>query len=247
MPVMDDRFADSLRAALIDHVETAATRRPTALTSRRKIAAMACSGLVVAAAGGAFAAGLFTQQPGAPVSTALASPVTASGQGTQTIELGAQPAGADHLDLAVTCLTAGTFATEDGATLVCDTTDVGSPRDTMYWRLARQPGQHETRINAGVGQRWRLIATYTTVHTSAWGVNRDGKTFGVQNEHGMPDLVAVIATNGRTGYCYANELELTEHHALNPSEAGNTPNTQPRTIAVYASDGKTRIGDFTVN
>jgi hypothetical protein len=63
----------------------------------------------------------------------------------------------------------------------------------------------------------------------AWGVNADDQTYGAINDRGTPDLVAAVATNGRSGYVYASQLM---------SEASGV------TLNVYESDGKTPIGKF---
>lgn len=39
------------------------------------------------------------------------------------------------------------------------------------------------------------------------GVNAKGETYGVESpENGTPDLIAVVATNGQSGYAYARDL-----------------------------------------
>ena len=77
-------------------------------------------------------------------------------------------------------------------------------------------------------------------------MNADGLTFGVANDEGTPDLVAVIATNGKTGYVYAKDLN--EPAPANPSQALQWQNSPLVTIhlPVYEPDGKTQIGVFDV-
>jgi hypothetical protein len=239
---MDDRFAAGLRAALVEHVQASPTRR------RRRWRVTLTAGVVVLVTGGGVAAAAATgvlPLPGSDVSHPLAAPVTATGTGTQTVHLGAPPAGAASIDIKLTCLTAGTFRTADGASMRCDAADAAS-RQTMGWRLPVQPGQGSTTIHAGAGERWRLVATYSAVTTTSWGVNADGLTFGVANDEGTPDLVAVIATNGKTGYVYAKDLN--EPAPANPSQALQWQNSPLVTIhlPVYEPDGKTQIGVFDV-
>lgn len=112
----------------------------------------------------------------------------------------------------------------------------------MGWQLPVQVGQHATVIRAGDAQRWRLTATYAQVSTSAWGVNANGQTYGVANDNGTPDLIAAIATNGKTGYVYARDLEQPAPTTLQ----SGTPPGQTRTIPVYTSDGHTEIGQFLI-
>jgi hypothetical protein len=77
-------------------------------------------------------------------------------------------------------------------------------------------------------------------------VNADGLTYGVPNDQGTPDLVAVFATNGKTGYVYAKDLN--EPSPANPSQALQWQNSPLVTIhlPVYEPDGKTQIGVFDV-
>ena len=48
------------------------------------------------------------------------------------------------------------------------------------------------------------------LQSTAWAVNAKGDTYVVENGHGTPDLVAVEATNGSTGYAYATDLARAE-------------------------------------
>ncbi len=231
---MDDRFAAALRAELVELVESAPRRERR---GRRRLALGAGAGVLLLGGGVAYATGVL-DLPGADVATPLAESVTVTGDGTQTVELGSAPAGTTAIDLTLTCLTAGTFFTADGASLTCDD-DAGQ---AMGWQLPVQPDQHSTVIRARDGQRWRLTATYAQVRASAWGVNADGLTYGVANASGTPDLVAAIATNGRTGYVYARELEPPQPTTLQHG----TPPGQYREIPVFTSDGHTEIGRFTL-
>src|SRR5471030_4639 len=99
-----------------------------------------------------------------------------------------------------------------------------------------------TTITTTPDARWRLIATYASVTTTAWGVNASGQTYGVQNKHGIPDLIAVTATNHRSGYVYADQLNTPSPKT--PSQAIAQNNAPPRTLTVYQSDGKTPTGKF---
>jgi hypothetical protein len=232
---MDDRYASALREALIDHVQTAPARRRRAA---RRLAIGAAAGLllVAGAAAGAVAAGIL-QLPGTPDVAPLAPSVTVTGEGTQTVELGAPPAGTTELEIRLACLTAGAFQTADGASLVCDASSAGT--GAMGWHLAVAAGQHSTVITAGAGERWRLVATYSRVTDTAWGVNADGLTYGVANSHGTPDLVAAVASNGRVGYVYSRDMFPPTPTSL---QVGGL--SEPRTIPVYTSDGHTVIGQI---
>ena len=235
---MDDRYASALREALIDHVQTAPARRRRAA---RRLALGAAAGLLLvagAAAGAAAAAGIL-RLPGTPDVAPLAGSATVTGEGTQTVELGAAPAGTTELEIKLACLTAGTFLTADGASLTCDASDAAAGTGAMGWHLAVVPGQHSTVITAGAGERWRLVATYARVTDTAWGVNADGLTYGVANGRGTPDLVAAVASNGRLGYVYSRDMFPPAPTSL---QVGG--HSEPRAIPVYTSDGRTVIGQI---
>jgi hypothetical protein len=60
-----------------------------------------------------------------------------------------------------------------------------------------------------------------------------------------PDLILVVATNGREGYAYSSELngELPK----SPADAARvSAANKGRAIPVYQSDGVTRVGEFVI-
>jgi len=243
---MDETFAAALRAALVDHVETT----PASTSARRRrwrFTGIAFAALVAGTGGVAVAAQLLAE-PGSDTVTHVAPAVTYAGNGTQTVELGTPPAGATAVDIRLTCLTAGSFTTADGARLECSSASVGTVSATMLWGLTLDEGQHATTITAAAGTRWSLVAAYSSVQTTAWGVNARGQTYGVANANGTPDLVAVIATNGKPGYAYANQVLRDKPTATSPADAvGGRDNRKPYTVLVYESDGETVIGEFVSN
>lgn len=236
---MDDRYAGALREALVEYIGSAPARRRRA--ARRLALGAAAAMLLVAAATAAAAAAGLLPLLGAPDVAPLAGSTTVTGEGTQTVELGPAPTGATDLEIRLSCLTAGTFLTADGASLVCDASDAGTSSGAMGWHLAVVPGQHSTVITADPGERWRLVATYALVTDTAWGVNADGLTYGVANGHGTPDLVAAVASNGRVGYVYSRDMVPPEPTGL---QIGG--HSESRTIPVYTSDGHTVIGQISV-
>ena len=231
---MDNQYASALREVLVEYVESAPARRHRA--ARRLTLSAAAGLLLVAGATAAAAAAGILQLPGSPDVSPVAATVTVTGEGTEAVELGAPPAGTTELEIRLACLTAGTFLTADGASLVCDASTAGT--GAMDWHLAVVPGQHTTVITAGAGERWRLVATYVHVMDTSWGVNADGLTYGVANDRGTPDLVAAIATNGKSGYVYSRDLSMPAATSLQVGE----PSGQTRSISVYTSDGHTVIG-----
>ena len=238
---MDETFAGALRELLVEQVQNAGAQGSWLTGARRWIAGV---GLVLVAGGGglAYATGAFTTQPGGDAITKLAAPVTIAGTGTQTVDLGTPPAGSTAISISFTCLTAGHFTFADGAGVHCDSADIGPQSHPVTYTMLIAPGHHSTTITATPGARWRLVATLASVTTTAWGINASGHTYGVQNEHGIPDLVAVIATNHRSGYVYADQLFTPPPKT--PSQAIAENNASPKTLTVYESDGKTPIGTF---
>ena len=240
---MDETYAASLRSALVERVQTGA--RATSRRRRRRIIATAIIGLGIVGGGVAAAAGYVTA-PGDDDVQRLATAVTGEHTGPAVVELGVAPAGADHIELQLTCLTAGTFTFADGAALTCSSSDAATGLATGTYRLPLRPGQHTTAIETSGKARWRLSVTYSSVRTTAWGVNESGQTYGVANANGTPDLVSVAAPNGKVGYVDRRELEGPT--PTSPTEAlawQNGPQEDVQ-LPVYESDGKTVIGLFPV-
>lgn len=239
---MDDTFALALRDLLVEQVQAPATKRGWLQPPKRWLARAGVLVAVAVAGGGiAYATGVFTV-PGTNVVMSLAPPATVTGAGTETVKLGAPPAKANAIEVSLACLTAGDFRFADGAGIDCAAADARAETQATY-SLPLAPGQDTTTITATPGARWRLTATYSDVTLSAWGINASGQTYGAANANGTPDLVAVIASNGRSGYVYANQLSGPP--PMTPSQAVTENNSAPRTLAVYESDGTTPVGTFT--
>ncbi|MFF1946876.1 hypothetical protein ACFVWF_32585 [Rhodococcus qingshengii] len=79
------------------------------------------------------------------------------------------------------------------------------------------------------------------------GTNERGQSRGTTDTtEALPDLVAAIATNGRTGYI--NFTVLDEEMQASPTQAAETGRVQaPPTVPVYDRDGVTGIGEFQFN
>lgn len=86
----------------------------------------------------------------------------------------------------------------------------------------------------------------------AYPVNENGDTFGsaaaVSDPSNEPDLIRVLATNGKEGY--AKKADLDAGAASNPEEAreqaANAATAEDRSVPVYANDGETVIGEFVI-
>jgi hypothetical protein len=165
--------------------------------------------------------------------TPLGSKTDISDVGTKHVDLGIPPAGANTIVLSFTCLTAGTFSFPGGTALACSQQDLQKTdaARTMTFHLPVTTGRQTTTVTAASGTRWHLTATYADVKPAKWGINASGQTYGVADETGTPDLISVVATNGKDGYAYVSQL------------LAGQQNQEPRTVPVYESDGKTVIGE----
>jgi hypothetical protein len=242
---MDESFAAALRDLLVDQVEDAGDPSRGPSRSRRWLTRAGVV-LVLAVGGGgiAYATGAWTTPPGGDRVTDLAYPVTATGTGTRTVDLGPPPRGATSINISFICLTAGNFTFADGADVQCDSADAARQSHPVTHAIPIARGRESTTITTAPHARWRLVATYAAVTATDWRVNASGQTYGVQNEHGIPDLIAVIATNHRGGYVYANQIDPPAPQT--PSQAAAENKASPRTLTVYESDGETPIGKFVV-
>jgi hypothetical protein len=245
---INEDFAAALRGMLIEHVNTSSRRRVLGWP-RTVSLKIALASVVIAIGGGAAAATTgVVAIPGGTVTTQLAPAVTVTGTGTETVNLGAQPHGANSISLTFTCLTPGTFVFADGSSANCFMADADHPSH-LSETLPLALGQNSTVITAGAGERWQATVSYTSTTRTPYKTNANGQTYGTDGgEPGgplhQPDLMAVQATNGKLGYAYATQLNGPT--PTSPSQALADNNQATRTIPVYESDGKTQIGEFKV-
>lgn len=177
---LDPQFATSLRTALVQHVNDTPARRP-----HRKLWMAGCAAMAIGLGGGgaAIAADLF-DPPGADrVSTVgAAGEVTATG--SATLELGPRPAGANSIELALTCLGAGTISFPDGASLTCTEDDLRNGGTTTAWTMPIEPDQSSLTVSAADTDRWSLNAIYSHRKSTDWGLNSRGQTYGIERPDG---------------------------------------------------------------
>jgi hypothetical protein len=86
-------------------------------------------------------------------------------------------------------------------------------------------------------------------------LNAKGLSYGsiasAPSEDAAPDLVLVVASNGKNGYAYETDLAKAEGSGFTTPEealawqAANAGKSQ--SVPVYQSDGVTVIGDFVVS
>ena len=242
-------YATALRAELQRRVRAAGRpiwRRPRAIVSLAAvIAALALGGTAAATAG-------YIVLPGSPNAVPLGKAIVAEHHGTATVDLGVVPAGATDIAVEFWCLSAGTFMLGDGSKVICGLSDIGSRSGAT---LPLADGQHSTTVRTSDNALWRLSAAYVNSTTTPWAINGAGKTFGVANEHGTPDLISVATTDGKYGYAFAKQIADADGSTAatgftSPQQALDwQKNMAGKTIIVpvYLSDGKTRIGDFIVS
>lgn len=243
---VDDRFSNALRAELVAQVHQTSPARARQHT-RLWLGGGALAGACLLGGIGAAAAGLF-QIPGGQEVTPLASPVTESYTGTATVELGEAPAGATDIEMKLTALTPGWFEFADGASCGFTDTDIKTKEGfaSCGYTLPLEPGQKSIVIETEPESRWQLTAKYVKQERTELGVNAKGETYGMESpENGVPDLIAVMATNGSTGYAYAKDL-YGGPMPTSPEDAVKNFNTPrpPREIPVFLSDGEAKVGVF---
>ncbi len=246
---MDPVFTAALRDALGSTVkDTPRVRRRW----RWRVGTGMFLGVTLVAGGVALASGVFSL-PGAPVDSPLGNVVTATRTGTATIDIGAPPAGATNLSLIFTCLTVGTFDFPDGSSMSCNAADIARP--SIFRRsigvVPLSPGVDTVTITTTPNATWTLQVMYVNQVTTAWGVNASGETYGVSNQSGTPDLIAVIINQGNThGYLKASELNCAGGgDVTSPAEAlawDKVSQNRNVSIPVYESDGVTVVGTFTI-
>ncbi|WP_323959357.1 peptidase M56 family protein [Arthrobacter sp. JZ12] len=249
---MDQVFSEALRAHLVRQVTEEGTTAARRRRRRLWLGVGAFAGAGVLGGVGAAAAGFFTL-PGSDVITELSGPVDGVYTGSASIDLGPAPEGSTHISVKVTCLSPGTLFLDEAGTITCSPSDIGSPSSVSEAdALPISTGNNSVDIRTQeADMRWRAEARYINRTPTELGVNEKGETYGAaHNSQGVaPDLVAVIATNGRTGYAYSDALNV-QPQFDSPEEAiawQEEHRGEEFPIPVYESDGETVIGEFIVS
>jgi hypothetical protein len=238
---MDDTFGQGLRSVLVSQVNEASPAR--ARRHRWWVGTGIFAGVGLVGGVGAAAAGFFTE-PGGDIVTQVGSPTSGTFTGSHTFDLGPAPEGATHFTVKMTCLSgAGTLSSDDGGFITCPEDQNGTSQPQP---ITLVDGQHSTKIRASdPNLTYTAQLTYMTRTETEWAVNENGDTYGAANDRGEPDLLSVIATNGKLGYAYSRELQGPEIN--NPQEAMEYMEKMKGTtlmVPVYESDGETVIGEF---
>ncbi len=185
---------------------------------------------------------LTSDQPGGPQVTRLGDLIEGEATGTADLDVGPAPDGATHLEMNLTCLTAGRLEWPDGAGASCDESDVGSESPYL---VPLTPEATTYTVTADPGLRWSYEVAYVERTVTAWATNENGQTYGVMNDNGRPDLMAVVATNGREGYVRREDLRPPQPKT--PEEAAEQGrDAGVREVPVYESDGETEVGIFRI-
>ncbi|HEY5229984.1 MAG TPA: peptidase M56 family protein [Galbitalea sp.] len=247
---MDRVFAHAVREELIHGVT-----KPSRIRHRRRwIGLGIVVGFGVLAGGGTAIAASIWGVPGTPQQTTLIPPEHFTETGTATVVLSAAPAHTNDVQLSLVCLSPGSFTFSDGASVECGPSDIGASSAVSTYDLPAKPGQTSVTITASPGAHWSLTAGWTIKTTTPWGTNGRGQTYGAQNSNGTPDLIAAVATNGKTGYVFAKQLadadgDTAAQHFTSPAQAlawQKVHAGKTTVIPVYESDGTTQIGVFNV-
>jgi hypothetical protein len=184
--------------------------------------------------------------PGETEVTGLSEPVRTVRAGASVVDLGPPPPGATHAQVDLACVTSGRvgyIAAPDGSSysVRCDPGESMRPPAVRNGVLIAIPDDRRLRLSAPDGTRWRLVTRYVASRVAPFAVNENGQTYGVFNGREFPDLTPVVATNGREGYAYSDDLAL-----FPPDPPASTSPAAPRTVPVYESDGETVIGEFRI-
>ncbi|MCC4248749.1 MULTISPECIES: peptidase M56 family protein [Microbacterium] len=244
-PTLSPAFSAALRERLVAGVRDSRQRRLRAPWVAGVVVALVAGGASAAVASGVLSL------PGAPQDTPLGAEQTLEGVGTDALDLGPPPAGATGVALTLRCLDPGTVGLPGSGSMVCHESGDG----VASWTAALD-AVDPTRLEvvADSGTRWTLTGRYVSREILPLGTNGDGETFGSIVGGESPDLIAVVATNGREGYVRRTELQdadgtkaarsfhsPAEALAWQEKRAGRSVS-----IPVYASDGRTVLGDFVV-
>lgn len=192
--------------------------------------------------------------PGSPIVSLLSTPLIATIAAETVIPLDTVQEAATHARLTVQATSTGSlvFGTDASGNNPSASWDrlTGDGHDAAWYDFPLDESVQALYLEPAGGFTGTVTVQYVNYVPTRLGVNAQGETFGVSGsaEAGEPDLVAVEATNGKTGYAKASDLEggpmpTSPEDALARQEANKEGNV---TIPVYESDGITVIGEFTI-
>ena len=194
--------------------------------------------------------------PGSPIISLLGPPITQTVSAGTTTPLKPRPTSATHARVTVTVTKAGSlnFGTDragnnpSGSWSLDDITVRGQA--TTWYDFPLNDSVDTLYLTPAGGFAGTVTIQYLNYVPTLIGVNARGQTYGVSGsgDRGEPDLVAVVATNGKDGYANAVDLQggpmpTSPGDAIARQEANQG---RIRTIPVYESDGTTVIGEFKI-
>lgn len=149
-----------------------------------------------------------------------------------------------------TCLTPGNYEIVDNFSVECP---VGRPNSVTFTTVDI-PADGTLAVTAPPEAEWEVAVAFVNTTTTPWATNASGQTYGITNEHGSPDLIAVEADDGTSGYVAASDLadangESAAESFTSPEDALRWQQSVQGTsvsIPVFLYDGLTRIGTFTI-
>lgn len=197
--------------------------------------------------------------PGTPIISLLGQAVTLSISATE-IPLTPRPTGSTHARVTITAASAGsinwgTDPSGNNPSASWSANDLVGPVSRTWYDFPLDSSADMLYMNP-TGLTGTVTVQFVTHVPTLLGVNASGQTFGVTGStQGEPDLIAVGATNGASGYVYRTELEDADGTAAgrefrSPDDALEWQRKNEgvtRVIPVYESDGKTRIGEFRID
>lgn len=247
---MSPDFAAAFRARLVEHV----TKTAPPLRRRRRVFVTGAIALSLMLGGTATAAATgLLPLPGGRDTTELAGTRIDTFTGSGALELGEQPSRATGVAVSLKCLSPGTFVFDDGAALDCTASGDGT-HSTTYTVPISAISNDQVTITTDPDAVWSLSAVWVSEETTDWVVNDEGHTYGVLNDDGEPDLIAVMTTDDKLGYVWKADLDEADGTTAartftSPEDALRWQEENAgivRHIPVYESDGKTQVGIFQV-
>jgi hypothetical protein len=202
--------------------------------------------------------------PGQPIISLLGNTTSVEITGSTVLDLPDPPAGATHLRVTFTCLSADTFRwgpDQEGInpSSGCSAPDLGTSSATAWFDFELDESTTTLTITAPNHGRALLALQYLNYVPTSLGRNAAGETFGVGAGDGVePDLVAVVGidANGEPVEGYARSSDLNAFgpdrpdQPSNPDEAMEWQRQREERypsgwdIPVFESDGTTKIGTF---
>lgn len=203
--------------------------------------------------------------PGEPVVSLLGSPTVATVLGHSEVALTDVPEGATHVRVTVVCMSSGltTFGTDTNPSanpgIACSAGDVANTSGTTWTDIAILGSGGVLYVDTAPSGGASIALQYLNYLPTRFAVNANGETYGVDGGPlGSPDLVAVagVSPNGDPIKGYARSADLNsfspDHRDQPRSPEESVEWTKQRAqlfpegwdIAIYSSDGTTRIGAF---